>query len=75
MNLTASQSRSVAAIVPPPHPRSRRVERGSDEADAYRKAAICVDKILKRRQARQTAKALGLTVPQSILTQADEVIE
>ena len=74
MNLTASQSRSVAAAASPSFA-ARRASYGSDEADAYRKAAICVDKILKRRQARQTAKALGLTVPQSILTQADEVIE
>ncbi|MBR0714856.1 ABC transporter substrate-binding protein [Bradyrhizobium liaoningense] len=64
---------------------------GSDEADAYRKAATYVDEILKGAKAAnlpvqqptkfqfvvnlRTAKALGLTVPQSMLSRADEVIE
>jgi putative ABC transport system substrate-binding protein len=64
---------------------------GTDRVDIYRRTASYVDRVLRGEQPAdlpfqqptkyelvvnmQTAKALGLTVPQSFLARAEEVIE
>jgi putative ABC transport system substrate-binding protein len=67
------------------------VSYGASVSDLFRRAATYVDKVLRRANPRdlpveqptklglvinmKTAKALGLTIPPSLLLRADQVIE
>jgi putative ABC transport system substrate-binding protein len=64
---------------------------GAEEAELWRRAAVMTDKILKGAKPAdlpieqptkfkfvvnlKTAKTLGLTIPQSVLLRADEIIQ
>ena len=64
---------------------------GADDVDAYRRAATVVERILRGEKPSdlpvqlpikfemainlKTAKALGLTIPETLLATADEVIQ